>query len=79
MTQTSQDAIAENVRVAKARRRKSDLAIAEGVGMSRSAFNDRMNGRAKFQIDEVIAIAAFLEVSVDELLTLPASGQEATA
>lgn len=78
MTQSSQDAIAENVRVAKARRRASDLTIAEAVGMSRSAFNDRMNGRAKFQIDELVAIAAFLEVTVDDLLA-PPTGQVATA
>lgn len=69
MTQiTDQEAIAENVRVGKARRRVSDAKIAEAIGISRSALNDRMNGKARFQIDELQAIAAFLEISLEQLL-----------
>lgn len=73
MTQTAQlSAIADNVRAAKARRRVTDAQIAAAVGLSRSAINDRMNGRAKFQIDELQAIAAYLDVPLHQLLEVPA-------
>jgi transcriptional regulator with XRE-family HTH domain len=75
MTQiTDQEAIAENVRVGKARRRVSDAKIAEAIGISRSALNDRMNNRARFQIDELQAIAAFLEIPLEQLLS-PAAAE----
>ncbi|MDI6911450.1 helix-turn-helix transcriptional regulator [Nocardioides sp.] len=65
---TDQEAIAANVRAAKARRRVTDADIANAIGASRSAINDRMNGRAKFQIDELQRIAAFLDVPLEQLL-----------
>jgi transcriptional regulator with XRE-family HTH domain len=75
---TSHEEIAENVRAAKARRRVSDADIAEAIGLSRSAINDRMNNRAKFQIDELQAIAAYLDVPLEQLLA-PTTTSEASA
>lgn len=76
MTNPDQATIAENLRVLKARRRASDAAIAEGVGLSASAVNDRMNCRARVQAAELSRFADFFGVTVEELLT---AGAEASA
>ncbi|GAA1790512.1 hypothetical protein GCM10009795_040250 [Nocardioides hankookensis] len=65
---TDQATIAENVRALKGRRRVSDAEIAEGTGLSRSAVNDRLNNRAKFQLDDLRAFATFFEVTLEQLL-----------
>lgn len=66
---TTQEAIRGNLRALKGRRRVSDAKLAEVTGVSRSAFNDRMNGKAKFQIEELQAIANLLDVSLEQLLS----------
>lgn len=76
---TDQDAIAENVRAAKGRRRVSDADIAAAIGLSRSALNDRMIGRTRFQVTELQAIAVHLEVPLEQLLAPAATSVEASA
>lgn len=73
MTQLDPAIVAENLRALKGRRRVSDAEIAEGTGMSRSAVNDRMIGRARVQVDDLGKFAAYFGVTVDELLAPAAS------
>ncbi|GAA3664473.1 hypothetical protein GCM10022237_25700 [Nocardioides ginsengisoli] len=68
MPNPDQATIAENLRAFKARRRVSDAAIADGVGLTASAVNDRMNCRARVQADELPRFATFFGVTVAELL-----------
>jgi transcriptional regulator with XRE-family HTH domain len=74
---TSREEIAANVRAAVARARVEQSAIADLLGKSRPAVSDRMHGRTHFRVDELQAIAAFLEVPLEQLLA-PAS-EEASA
>jgi transcriptional regulator with XRE-family HTH domain len=76
MTQTSRrEQIAENTRAAKARRRVTDAQIATALGLTRSGVNDRMNGNAHWRIEELEALAAFLDITLDALLAEPASSE----
>lgn len=65
---TSREEIAANVRAAAARRRVEQAAIAELINRSPAAVSDRMNGKTNFRIDELQAIAGYLEVTLDSLL-----------
>jgi len=65
---TDQAAIAANLRALKGRRRVSDAAIADGTGLSRSAVNDRLNGNARIQLDDLGKFAAFFDVTIEQLL-----------
>lgn len=68
MRQTiDQATVAGNVRMLKGFRRVSDEFLAEATGLSRTAVNDRLNGRARFQIEELPAFAAAFDVTVDRL------------
>jgi len=66
---TTQAAIAGNVRALKARRRVGDAELAQVTGLSRSALNDRLNARAKFQVEELQALAEYFEVTLEQLLS----------
>lgn len=69
MPQTaSRERIAENVRAAKARRRVTDADIADVIGVSRSAANDRINGNANFRIHELQLLAVFLDTPFEQLI-----------
>lgn len=68
MQTTSREEIAANVRAAMAYRRVEQAAIATVIGKSRSATSTRLNGQSNFRIDELQAIAALLDVPLEQLL-----------
>jgi hypothetical protein len=75
MQQTpDQAAIAENLRALKGRRRVSDAEIADGTGLSRSAVNDRLTGRARIQVEDLGKFAAYFEVPLEQLLAPAPAG-----
>ena len=74
---TSREEIAANVRAAMAYRRVEQAEIATVIGKSRTATSTRVNGQSNFRINELQAIAAHLEIPLEQLLA-PAA-QEATA
>lgn len=51
-----------------ARRKISGRDLAEALGWSRSTTWRRLNGTTPLKLDELTAVAAFLEVSVTDLL-----------
>lgn len=74
---TSREEIAANVRAAMAYGRVEHGAIAQLLGKSRPAVSDRLRGLTHFRVDELQAIAVFLDVPLEQLLA-PAP-QEASA
>ncbi|XBB66828.1 helix-turn-helix transcriptional regulator [Nocardioides sp. WV_118_6] len=60
--------IAANTRAAKARRQATDADIAQALDITRPGVSDRMNGKARWQIEELEKLAAFLGTTLDELL-----------
>lgn len=70
MQQTSsREQIAANVRAEMARRRVDQGDIATVIGKSRASTGERVNGKTHFRVDELQAIAAFLEVPLERLLS----------
>lgn len=65
---TAQETLVGNIRALKARRRVSDGAFGEALGLSRTATNERLNLKVKFQIEEVQAAADFFGVPLEQLL-----------
>lgn len=78
MQTTSRDEIAANVRAAMAYRRVEQAAIADLLGKSKASVSDRLRGITHFRVDELQAIAAFLEVPLEQLLA-PADPVEVSA
>lgn len=73
MRQTStRQEIAANVRAALAYRGLEQAALAPVIGKSESAVSTRLRGVAHFRVEELQAIAAFLDVPLEQLLA-PAS------
>lgn len=69
MTQTtSREEIAANVRAAMGRGRVAVGEVADVIGKSQSSTSERINGHTHFRIDELQAIAAYLGVSLEQLL-----------
>lgn len=60
--------IAANTRAAKARRQATDADIAQALDITRPGVSDRMNGKVRWQIEELEKLAAFLGTTLDELL-----------
>lgn len=67
-TPTRREEIAANVRAAKARRRVSDSVIADALNLPRSGVSERMNGHARWQIEEIEALTEILDVPLEQLL-----------
>lgn len=63
--------MAGNVRAAAARAQKRQRDLAAAVGLSQQAMSRRLNGEVAFDVDEIHALAQFLDVSVDELNAVP--------
>jgi transcriptional regulator with XRE-family HTH domain len=68
MRQTPAEQVAGAVRAELARRRISGRKLAEGLGWSFTTTARRLNGSSPFDIDELVAVAAFLDVHVGDLL-----------
>jgi transcriptional regulator with XRE-family HTH domain len=54
-------AVAAAVREAITRRKISERAVGDQIGMAQSNFSRRMTGEVAFSIDELVAIAAVLD------------------
>jgi len=74
---TRREEIAANVRAALAYRGLDQATLAPVIGRSESAVSTRLRGIANFRVDELEAIAAFLQVPLEQLLA-PAA-EEASA
>ena len=78
MQQSSRrEEIAANTRAAKARRQATDADIAKALGITRPGVCERMNGKARWQIEELEKLADFLDVPLEQLLA-PATAEAAS-
>lgn len=77
MRNSSRPAVVTNIRVAALRAGVSQNDIAEMLGVSQPALSRRMTGDVDFRVAELVAIADYLGVTVDQLLE-PAA-EQATA
>jgi transcriptional regulator with XRE-family HTH domain len=68
MTNTPSAATGANVRAEMARRGVSQTALAKTLGMSQTAVSKRLRGTTPFDINELHAVAAALDVTLDRLL-----------
>lgn len=62
------EAIAEAVRVELARRRMTQRALADATGMSQSYIGRRLTGEMPFTTDDLVLVAAALQLPVSSLL-----------
>lgn len=62
------DAVAGEVRAAAARQRVSEASIARHLGMSQSKLSRRWTGQLPFDIEELAAIAAYLDIPMTDLI-----------
>ena len=58
-----------NVRAEMARRGVSQTALAQTVGLSQTAISKRLRGATPFDVNELIAVAAALDVPLSALLS----------
>jgi transcriptional regulator with XRE-family HTH domain len=68
--------VAEEIRVILARKKMSGVELGRRAGIKQSSMSRRLTGQTAFDMDEIEAIAAVLEVSVADLLpkTVEAGG-----
>lgn len=59
---------ADNVRAEMARQRLPQIALAKHLGLSQAAVSRRLNGQTAFDVDELVAVAALLNVAASSLL-----------
>lgn len=78
MRKNQRSAIAMNIHEHSKRSGVSQQELAAGAGLSQPAMSRRMNGEVEFRVDELQAIAAFLEVPLEQLLA-PADPVEVSA
>lgn len=60
--------VANNIRAEVARRRLSQVKLAEQVGIRQQALSRRLNGTTPFRIDELARIAEVLDMPLSELV-----------
>lgn len=58
----------DTIRAEMARRRLSNKALAEHLGMSQVGVSRRLSGKQSLTVDELAGIAEFLDVPVGDLL-----------
>lgn len=44
-------------------------AVAKGIGMSRSSFYEKLAGRSPWMLDEAIALADFMGITISQLIS----------
>lgn len=76
--------VAEEIRVLLARKRISAAELARRTGIKQSTMSRRMTGETAFDMDDIEAIAAALDVTVQDLMPAPQAargggGPQATA
>lgn len=60
--------VADNIRAEVARRRLSQVKLAEQVGIRQQALSRRLTGSTPFRIDELARIAEVLDIPLAELV-----------
>lgn len=65
---TTAQRIGANVRAEMARRGVSQTALADQLGITQTGVSTRLRGKVAFNVDELAAVAAVLEVPVTVLL-----------
>jgi len=68
-TNATAASVAGEVRAAMARRRISQTALADALGMSQAAISRRLTGALPFDVAELSAIAEILDVPLASLLS----------
>lgn len=71
MTSTASALAAANVRAEMARRSISQTQLAQAIGINQSGLSKRLRGLVPFDVDEMAAVAGFLDVPLAELLPQP--------
>jgi transcriptional regulator with XRE-family HTH domain len=66
---TTGNLVASEVRAELGRQRISGSALAKSLGMSQAGISRRLRGEVPFDVDELSAIAALLNVPLSALLT----------
>lgn len=69
LERTLSDVVCENIRIEAARRGYSQSALARAISMSQPALNQRWRGAARWQLDELEAIARLFGVPVTYLVS----------
>ncbi|PSL37931.1 hypothetical protein CLV49_1539 [Labedella gwakjiensis] len=65
---TWSEAVAATIRAELARRRIRAAALMEVLGLGRTATYDRVNGIVPFDTREILLVAAFLDMTAEELV-----------
>ncbi len=68
MTTSHAERVADAVRAECARRRITQHDLAESLGLSQMAVSRRLSGTVAFDVNELYAVAALLDVSVPTLI-----------
>lgn len=79
MTTGLSDTVAANVRAEMARRKISQRALADKIGISHASIYRRLRGELAFDVDELGAIADALGIDVRALLPEPADAPAAAS
>lgn len=72
MEQTTTERTASAVRAELARRKISGTELATALGWSRTTTWRRLNGSHAFDVNELAAVAEFLDVPLETLIVAPA-------
>lgn len=62
--------VADAIRAELSRRDLDGVALVEPLGLSRNSIYSRLRGKTPFDTEEVEKVAAFLGITVDQLLDL---------
>jgi hypothetical protein len=68
-TKTLDSTVSDEVRAAMARRRVSQGDLADHLEVSQAAVSRRLSGEVAWSVPELVAIALFLDVAVETLLS----------
>ncbi|MFZ2172766.1 MAG: helix-turn-helix transcriptional regulator [Rhodococcus sp. (in: high G+C Gram-positive bacteria)] len=69
MNKTPAHQVADNVRGEAARKRISQRQLGEAIGLSQQSLSRRLLGRTAFDVNELSAIAEYLDIPVSTLIS----------
>ena len=64
----SNEQLAENLRALRARRKLSQVEVADGIGVTQAALSAWECGKQSMTLDKATKVADYYEVSLDELV-----------
>lgn len=73
MTTGVSQAVADSVRAEMARRKITQIAVAEALGVSNAAVNRRLSGQVAWDVAELATVAELLDMDPRDLLPQPAA------